>query len=124
MAEKENASDLIAGLSGVNEDNGDQVKDILYDLLRRETLNFSADFSNLLVSRLSKSIAMSKDPQKSAAFKVLKQPHAPSVLIELGYMSNSRDQATMTTKGWQTKVAEAIGAAVDSYFNKRTAVHP
>lgn len=124
MAEKENASDLIAGLSGVNEDNGDQVKDILYDLLRRETLNFSADFSNLLVSRLSKSIAMSKDPQKSAAFKVLKQPHAPSVLIELGYMSNSRDQATMTTKAWQTKVAGAIGAAVDSYFNKRTAVHP
>lgn len=124
MAEKENASDLIAGLSGVNDDNGDQVKDILYDLLRRETLNFSADFSNLLVSRLSKSIAMSKDPQRSAAFKVLKQPHAPSVLIELGYMSNSRDQATMTTKAWQTKVAEAIGAAVDSYFNKRTAVHP
>lgn len=124
MAEKENASDLIAGLSGMNDDNGDQVKDILYDLLRRETLNFSADFSNLVVSRLSKNIAMSKDPQRSAAFKVLKQPHAPSVLIELGYMSNSRDQATMTTKGWQTKVAEAISAAVDSYFNKRTAVHP
>lgn len=124
MAEKENASDLIAGMSGVDEDGGDQVKDILYDLLRRETLNFSADFSNLLVSRLSKSIAMSKDPQKSAAFKVLKQPHAPSVLIELGYMSNSRDQATMTTKAWQTKVAGAIGAAVNSYFNKRTAVHP
>lgn len=124
MAEKENASDLIAGLSGMNDDNGDQVKDILYDLLRRETLNFSADFSNLVVSRLSKSIAMSKDPQRSAAFKVLKQPHAPSVLIELGYMSNSRDQATMTTKAWQTKVAEAISAAVDSYFNKRTAVHP
>jgi N-acetylmuramoyl-L-alanine amidase len=124
MAEKENSSDLIAGLSGVDEDGGDQVKDILYDLLRRETLNFSADFSNLLVSRLSKNIAMSKDPQKSAAFKVLKQPHAPSVLIELGYMSNSRDQATMTTKAWQTKVAGAIGAAVDSYFNKRTAVHP
>lgn len=124
MAEKENASDLIAGLSGAGDDRGDQVKDILYDLLRRETLNFSADFSNLLVARLSKSIAMSKDPQKSAAFKVLKQPHAPSVLIELGYMSNSRDQATMTTKAWQNKVAEAIGAAVDSYFNKRTAVHP
>lgn len=124
MAEKENASDLIAGLSGVSDDNGAQVKDILYDLLRRETLNFSSDFSNLLVARLSKSIAMSKDPQRSAAFKVLKQPHAPSVLIELGYMSNSRDQATMTTKAWQTNVAEAIGAAVDSYFNKRTAVHP
>lgn len=124
MAEKENASDLIAGLSGVDEGGKDQVKDILFDLMRRETSNFSADFSNLLVTRLSKSIVMSKDPQRSAAFKVLKQAHAPSVLVELGYMSNTRDQGEMTTKAWQNKVAAAIGAAIDSYFNKRTAVHP
>ena len=124
MAEKENASDLIAGLSGVDGNGKDQVKDILFDLMRRETSNFSADFSNLLVGRLSKAIAMSKDPQRSAAFKVLKQAHAPSVLIELGYMSNSRDQAEMTTKAWQIKVGGSIVAAIDSYFNKRTAVSP
>ena len=124
MAEKENASDLIAGLSGMDQSGKDQVKDILFDLMRRETSNFSADFSNLLVSRLAKSIAMSKDPQRSAAFKVLKQAHAPSVLVELGYMSNSRDQAEMATKTWQLKVGTSIAAAVDSYFNKRTAVQP
>ena len=124
MAEKENASDLIAGLSGVDDSSNDQVKDILFDLMRRETSNFSADFSNLLVGRLAKTIAMSKDPQRSAAFKVLKQAHAPSVLIELGYMSNSRDQAEMTTKAWQLKVGTAITTAVDNYFNRRTAVHP
>lgn len=124
MAEKENASDLIAGLSGVDENGKDQVKDILFDLMRRETSNFSADFSKQLVARLHKAIAMSKDPQRSAAFKVLKQSHAPSVLIELGYMSNSRDQAEMTSKAWQQKVSASIAAAVDSYFNNRTAVHP
>lgn len=124
MAEKENASDLIAGLAGVDREGDDQVKDILFDLMKRETSNFSADFSKLLVTRLSKNIAMSKDPQRSAAFKVLKQAHAPSVLIELGYMSNSRDQAEMTTKAWQIKVGTAIASAIDSYFNKRAAVEP
>ncbi|MGE0056019.1 MAG: N-acetylmuramoyl-L-alanine amidase [Hyphomicrobium sp.] len=122
MAEKENASDLIAGLSWVGEKANDEVRDILFDLMQRETSNFSADFSNLLVTRLQKSIVMSRDPQKSAAFKVLKQTHAPSVLVELGYMSNSKDQHEMTTTAWQLKVSGAIKAAIDQYFNKRTAV--
>jgi len=124
MAEKENASDVLAGIEGLREDVKDNVKDILVDLLRRETANFSADFSRQLAAQLGKAIVMSKDPQRSAAFKVLKQPHAPSVLIELGYMSNSKDQAEMLTDAWQGKVADAVARSVESYFSKRTAVHP
>ena len=124
MAEKENASDLIAGLDSGSGAAHDQVKNILIDLLKRETSNFSADFSNVLAMRLGKTIAMSKDPQRSAAFKVLKQTHAPSVLIELGYMSNSKDQEQMTTAQWQKQVATSIAAAVQAYFSKRTADHP
>jgi N-acetylmuramoyl-L-alanine amidase len=124
MAEKENASDLIAGLQGVDQDGKDQVKSILIDLMKRETLNFSADFSNVLVGRLKKSIAMARDPQRSAAFKVLKQTHAPSVLVELGYMTNSKDQQEMSAPAWQDKVAGSIAAAVTTYFAKRTAGHP
>ncbi len=124
MAEKENASDLLAGLEARGGGNTDQVKNILIDLLKRETSNFSADFSNVLARRLAKTIAMSRDPQRSAAFKVLKQPHAPSVLVELGYMSNSKDQQQMTTTAWQKEVANAIAAAVQTYFGKRTAAQP
>ena len=124
MAEKENASDLIAGLSRVDIAGKDQVKNILIDLMKRETANFSADFSNLLVAKLGKSIKLSKDPQRSAAFKVLKQTQAPSVLVELGYMSNSKDQGEMTTAAWQSKVAASIAAAIDNYFSKRTATRP
>ena len=124
MAEKENASDLIAGLQGVDQDGKDQVKNILIDLMKRETSNFSADFSNVLVLRLKRSIAMARDPQRSAAFKVLKQTHAPSVLVELGYLTNSKDQQEMATPAWQEKVSGAIAAAVTTYFAKRTARHP
>ncbi len=124
MAEKENASDLIAGLQGVDQGGKDQVKNILIDLMKRETSNFSADFSNVLVGRLKRSITMARDPQRSAAFKVLKQTHAPSVLVELGYMSNSKDQQEMVTPAWQEKVSDAIAAAITVYFAKRTAGHP
>jgi len=124
MAEKENASDLLAGLDSRDIQADDQVRGILFDLMRRETANFSADFSNVLAKRLGKTIAMSRVPQRSAAFKVLKQPHSPSVLIELGYMSNTEDQRQMATAEWQTNVAEAITAAIDAYFTKRTAEHP
>lgn len=124
MAEKENASDLIAGLETASIGDGDQVRTILIDLLKRETSNFSADFSNVLLGSLRGSIAVSKEPQRSAAFKVLKQADAPSVLVELGYMSNSKDEAEMTKPAWQARVAQAIGSAVNSYFRKRQAQHP
>ncbi len=124
MAEKENASDLLAGIENIDERSDDQVKSILIDLMKRETSNFSADFSQVLTKRLSKSIAMSRVPRRSAAFKVLKQTDAPSVLVELGYISNRADEEQMLTPEWQSKVASAIAGAVQIYFNKRTAARP
>jgi N-acetylmuramoyl-L-alanine amidase len=120
-AEKENASDLIAGLAPAKSGRNDQVKNILFDLMKRETANFSADFSRSLLKRLGKATEMSRVPQRSAAFKVLKQTHAPSVLIELGYISNKTDERDMTTESWRKKVAAAITSAVQVYFKKRTA---
>ena len=124
MAEKENASDLIAGLDTREVEGLDEVKGILIDLMRRETANFSRDLSNLLVSKLKKSVSLSRDPQRSAAFKVLKQPDAPSVLVELGYMSHPEDAKLMTSPQWQRSVAQSIAAAVDAYFSRRTARGP
>lgn len=121
LAEKENAADLIAGLPGGTGREADEVRDILIDLLRRETSNLSLDFRGLLVAELRKSIAMARDPRRSAAFRVLKQPKAPSVLIELGYMSNAQDQALMTTPEWQKKVAVAIARAIEAYLSRNIA---
>jgi N-acetylmuramoyl-L-alanine amidase len=121
MAEKENASDAIAGLSANEFEDQGEVRSILIDLLKRETANFSADFSTTLVKGMGKTVSLSRDPQRSAAFKVLRQADTPSVLVELGYMSHPEDEKLLTSAAWQRSVADAIGTAVDSYFTKRTA---
>jgi N-acetylmuramoyl-L-alanine amidase len=120
MAEKENASDLLAGLSAKQTDD-DDVKNILIDLMKRETATFSAEFANVVRTSLGKSVQLSRDPMRSAAFKVLKQTHAPSVLIELGYMSNAADAKRLNSPDWQLKIATAIANAVDAYFASRSA---
>ena len=120
MAEKENASDLAAGIdSRAFSAENEEVRSILFDLMKRETSNFSTDFSNLLLIRLKQSISISRDPQRSAAFRVLKQTRAPSVLIELGYLSNEADAKLMRQAAWQGKVARSIVAAIDAFFDKR-----
>jgi N-acetylmuramoyl-L-alanine amidase len=64
---------------------------------------------------------MSANPQRSAAFRVLRQADTPSVLVELGYMSHPEDEKLLNSAAWQQRVAAAIGTAVDSYFTKREA---
>lgn len=119
LAEKENAADILAGVSAAANEEVDEVRNILIDLLRRETANFSADFSNLLTNELRKHITLARDPQRAAAFRVLQQPESPSVLVELGFMSNEEDQKLLRSADWQKKVAQAMLAAIDSFFAKR-----
>lgn len=121
MAEKENASDVIAGLETAAIEEQGEVRSILFDLLKRETANFSADFSTTLVKRLGKTVSLSRDPQRSAAFKVLRQADTPSVLVELGYMSHQEDEKLLRSTPWQRQVAASLATAVDAYFANRTA---
>ena len=113
--------DRLAGLDNVPASDEDQVRSILIDLMRRETSNYAAEFRNHVLGNLRTKVPLSKDPQRSAAFKVLKQAETPAVLIELGYMSNPEDLARLSKADWQQQVAAAIATSVESYFAQRTA---
>ena len=121
LAEKENAADVLAGLAAMPASVEDQVRNILIDLVQRETANYSATFRGLLLANMRDRVPLARDPQRSAAFKVLKQPETPSVLIELGYMSNTEDLARLSKSEGQRQMASAIATAIDAYFTKRDA---
>ena len=71
------------------------VTSILIDLAQRETKNRSAAFAELLVHDMGQVTLMLRNSHRFAGFAVLKAPDIPSVLIELGYLSNAQDEALL-----------------------------
>ena len=114
LAETENSADLVGGLAV--EEEVEAVADILVDLTTRETKRFSKRFSGILVKNLGSEVRLIKNPQRSAAFGVLKAPEVPSVLLELGYLSNKEDEKLLQSKEWQTKAGNAIAKSVLEFF--------
>ncbi len=56
------------------------------------------------------------NPHRYAGFVVLKAPDVPSVLVEMGYLSNRQDAAFLASRRGQQRIAEALLAAIDRYF--------
>ena len=120
LAAKENKADLIAGLNLA--DYSSDVHTILLDLSQRETNNTSADVANRFVESFAdKGIRSLSRPHRQAGFAVLKAPDVPSVLIELGFLSNPRDAAMLATPKGRAPIVEAIVAATENFFATRTA---
>ncbi|MBZ9874422.1 N-acetylmuramoyl-L-alanine amidase [Mesorhizobium sp. BR1-1-9] len=117
LADRENLSDQFAGME-IKDDNK-EVTDILIDLIRRETHTFSMSFAHTLVGQLSTSVGLINNPQRSAGFKVLKAPDVPSVLVELGYLSNAKDEAQLLNADWRDKAAQSITNAVALFASAR-----
>jgi len=119
LAEKENKSDIIAGVDLSSEPN--DVANILIDLAQRETKTFSVQFARTLINDLKAAARLHPRPVKSAGFVVLKAPDVPSVLVELGYMSTRGDLKNLTSPEWRSRAAKAMAQAVDDFFARRLA---
>jgi N-acetylmuramoyl-L-alanine amidase len=119
LAEAENKADAIGGVNLTEEPT--DVADILIDLAQRETRTFSNRFARLLMGEMKSTVRMHKNPLKSAGFKVLKAPDVPSVLIELGYVSNKGDLEHLVSENWRSKTVASMAQAIDAFFAKRLA---
>ena len=114
LAESENRTDLVAGMGA--EEISDDIVDILADLAARETKKFSVRFAKNIVDVFRSNLKLIKNPHRYAAFEVLKGPNVPSVLLELGYLSNKQDEKLLQSEQWREKLAFHLSKAVNLYF--------
>ncbi len=114
LAAKENRADLIAGID--LSDQSKVVAKILIDLRQRLTKNDSVVFAKALIGELRNTMRMLRRNHRFAGFAVLKAPDVPSVLVEMGYLSNRTDEKLLNQGRHRRKIAAAIVRAVDRYF--------
>jgi N-acetylmuramoyl-L-alanine amidase len=117
LAERENKSDIIAGFS-MPTTMAPQVVDILVDLMRREMRVQSFMAAQSIVSALEPSVELRRFPVRQADFFVLQAPDVPSVLVELGFLSNASDIANLTQSDWRDRTADAIARGISGYFDQ------
>ena len=115
LAESENKSDLIGGIDLENVEK--DVSDILIDLSRRETKNSSIEFAELFVLTFEKNdLKLLRRPHRQAGFAVLKAPDIPSVLIEMGFISNNSDLKKLSNNEYLKKLMHQVSLVVEKYF--------
>ena len=114
LAQRENRVDALAGVPLDPED--DLMASILIDLAQRVTKQDSMRFGDLLIDSLAPVTPLIPNPHRQAGFAVLTAPDVPSVLIELGYLSNDTDQSLLIEPEHQELLVGAIAEAVDAYF--------
>ncbi len=114
LANRENQADVIAGVDLTNRDP--VVSGILIDMGMGYTAQLSGRLQEFVIANLSGSTRMLRKPARSAGFAVLKAPDVPSVLVELGFLSNRRDAAMLRSSKHQAKLAKSLRHAVDAYF--------
>lgn len=114
LAERENQADIILGL-----DMGDQskeVSEVLISLAQGETRNRSSEFAASIVREMKKSVKTISDTHRFAGFAVLKAPDVPSVLLEMGYLSNKNEERLLKQPNYRKKLATSTVRAINRYF--------
>jgi N-acetylmuramoyl-L-alanine amidase len=115
LARRENRADMIAGADFSDQDS--EVVPILLDLGKRDSMNASADFAQLLQQRMaSRGIGFRSEFHRFAGFQVLRNLGVPAVLLESGYLSNPDDSQLLFERSTQTAIAEGIADAVRGWM--------
>ncbi|NJM35538.1 MAG: N-acetylmuramoyl-L-alanine amidase [Rhodomicrobium sp.] len=118
IAARENRSDILAGVE-LPSAADDDLASILIDLMHRETKNLSVSFAKLLLDGLRGNAELTASPHRFANFRVLRAQDVPSVLLELGYLSNAADESALTSDDWRSNVSQAMVESISAFFAKR-----
>ena len=116
-------------LAAVRKVDGDvgTIREILADLARREvdvTRDRTGAFVKSVIEYMGVSTGLKDNPDRSAAFVVIKSAKIPSILIELGYVTNAADAELLKSDQWREKVSASIVTAIENYFSHQLAKLP
>lgn len=116
LAERENKADILLGLdlTGYNPD----VSNILIDLAKIDTMNNSAIYAKKLVKHMKQEVKLVPNAHRFAGFAVLKSANVPSVLLEMGYLSNRQEERQLQKQSYRHGLARALVRAVNEYFDE------
>jgi len=116
LAERENKSDILFGMD--LSDYQPEVGNILIDIAKKYAMDQSSIYADEVVNEMKKEIKLRQNAHRFAGFVVLKSPNIPSVLLEMGYLSNPQEDKLLQKESYRKKLGTALANAVDSYFKK------
>ena len=94
------------------------VKQILLDLTQRHTLNRSGAFAETLLEKVSTKTQLLRRSHRDAGYMVLLAPDVPAVLLEMGFITNPQDEAALNDREKRIRLMDAVGDAIEAYFDK------
>lgn len=116
LAERENKSDILLGMD--LDDYQQEVSSVLIDLAKQDTMKESRKYADYVVKEMQRTVQLLPNAHRFAGFAVLKSPNIPSVLLEMGYMSNYKEEREMQKASYRKKLGQALVKAVNAYFKE------
>jgi N-acetylmuramoyl-L-alanine amidase len=116
LARQENSADLIGGPDLSAEDP--EAAGALVRMFQRESMNQSARFAAVILQQIRDLPGGDKRGHRFAGFAVLKAPDMPSVLVEMGFLSNRKDEANLNKKSYRQDLSKRLAKAILVYLNE------
>ena len=116
LAQRENKSDFIGGLKIRHSDP--LIKDNLIKIFQRQTMNESSKIANIVIKNITK-LSINNRGHRNAGFVVLKSLTIPSILIELGFITNREEEKLLNDKRYLIKISKIISLSIFNYFNQK-----
>lgn len=117
LAVRENGADRAGGMRLPSVPP--EVQRILMSLVRQETQTGSARIARMTVQELGETVPLLPNTHRQAAFVVLKSPETPSMLVEMGFLSDPRDEEALKRPEYRARISQALGRAIEGWLAQR-----